>query len=471
MTGASRFSLNLHKWMYSAMHGSNEGSCLQNPHHAVEAAAVHQSNNYMEFFLIFVLILINGFFALSEISLVSARKSRLEGLAKKGDAGAKKAAELAENPSRFLSTVQVGITLTGILTGIFGGETIAENLEVSLKRVPLLAPYSNGLSVAIVVIVITYFSIVVGELVPKRIGLTMPEKIASVIARPMYLLSLIASPFIWLLSKSTELLIRLFKIQKADDSHVTEEEIKAIVQESAEAGAIEEIEHEIVTNIFQLGDRTVSSLMTPRNQLVWIDSLKPFEDQIDIMVDEDLAIFPVCRGDLDEIEGVFHLRDYAKAALRGEAWALEKWVKKPQFLPENMNSYKALAIFQETKVHFGVVVDEYGSIQGIITLNDLLDAMVGDIINEEEEDRNIVQREDGSFLVNGSTHIDDLMDLLGEESEEMEFNTVAGLVLHGASHIPQAGFRFDWKGYTIEVVDMDGHKVDKVLIKKKETLA
>ncbi|WP_336722119.1 hemolysin family protein [Paraflavisolibacter sp. H34] len=423
----------------------------------------------MEFIIIFVLIFINGFFALSEISVVSARPARLDALAKKGDAGARRAAELAKNPSRFLSTVQVGITLIGILTGIFGGEAIAEKLEVVLQRSPLLAPYSSGLSVAIVVIIITYFSIVIGELVPKRIGLTMPEKIAPFVSRPMFVLSKIAAPFIWLLSKSTELLIRLFKIKRADDNHVTEEEIKAIVQESAEAGAIDEIEHEIVTNIFQLGDRTVSSLMTPRNQLVWIDSSKPFAQQMHPLAEEDLAIYPVCRGDLDEIEGVFHLRDYARALLKGEEWSLAKWVKKPQFLPENMKAYKALAIFQETRVHFGVVVDEYGSIQGVITLNDLLDAMVGDIITGEGEERNIVQREDGSWLVSGSTHIDDLTDLIGEASEERQFNTVAGLVLHAASHIPRVGFQFKWKGHVIEVVDMDGHKVDKVLIRRKET--
>src|SRR5215213_1933024 len=226
----------------------------------------------MEFVIIIILILINGFFAMSEISVVSARKSRLDTAAKKGNAGAKKAVELAENPSRFLSTVQVGITLIGILTGIFGGEAIAEDLEVYIKRIPLLAPYSGGIAITLVVILITYFSIVVGELVPKRIGLTMPERIASFVSRPMFFLSKAAAPFIWLLSKSTELLVKLFGFKKTEDSHVTEEEIKSIVQEGAESGTIEEIEQDLVTNILQLSDRTVNSLMTPRSQLVWIDT-------------------------------------------------------------------------------------------------------------------------------------------------------------------------------------------------------
>src|SRR5215218_4838083 len=379
---------------------------------------------------------------MSEISVVSARKSRLESSAKKGNAGAKKAVELSEHPSRFLSTVQVGITLIGILTGMFGGEAIAEDLEVFIKKLPLLAPYSSGISVTVVVIFITYFSIVIGELVPKRIGLTMPESIAKFVSRPMFFLSKAASPFIWLLSKSTESLITLFNIKKTEDSHVTEEEIKSIVQEGAEAGSIEEIEHDLVTNILQLSDRTVNALMTTRSQLVWIDTQKSFEEQIEKLLDEQLAVFPVCNGNIDQIIGVFTLRDYAKAVLRKEEFTLQKVIKKPLFIPENVKAYRALELFQETKIHFGVVVDEYGSIQGVITLNDLLDAMVGDIMTGDEKEQNIIQREDGSYIVNGTTPIDDLMEVLGESEEEREFNTVAGLVLHYASHIPKAGFSF-----------------------------
>jgi putative hemolysin len=418
----------------------------------------------MEFLIIIILILINGFFAMSEISVVSARRSRLEALARTGHAGAKKAVELAAAPSHFLSTVQVGITLIGILTGLFGGESLSKDLEPLIIQIPFLQPYSHALSLTVVVILITFFSIVIGELLPKRIGLTMPEYIASFVSRPMYAISRIAAPFIWLLSKSTELLIRLFGIKKTDDSHVTEEEIKAIVQEGAEAGSIEEIEHDLVTNILHLSDRTVNSLMTPRNQLLWIDNQKPLETQLENLVDEDLSYFPVCNGVLEDMLGIFHLRDYSKAIIKHQEFNMVDWIKKPLYLPEQMKAYKCLETFQQTKNHFGIIVDEYGSIEGVITLNDLLDAMVGDIIVEEDSDSNIIKRPDGSFLVNGSTHIDQLMEVLGKANDETAFNTVAGLVLHYANRIPQAGFTFKWKDYRVEVVDMDGHKVDKVLI-------
>jgi putative hemolysin len=421
----------------------------------------------MEVIIIIILILINGFFAMSEISLVSARRSRLEASAKKGNAGAKKAVELAENPGRFLSTVQVGITLIGILTGLFGGETIATDLEVQIKKVSILEPYSHGISVTLVVIIITYFSIVVGELVPKRIGLTMPESIAKFISRPMFALSKIASPFIWLLTKSTEALIKLLRIKKTENSQVTEEEIKAIVQEGKEAGSIEEIEQDLVENIFHLSDRTINSLMTHRNQLVWIDTQVAFEEQFRKLVESELTVFPVCKGTIDEIEGVFYLRDYAKAIMKKEEFRLSNWIKRPLFLPENMRAYTALEKFQESRVHFAVIVDEYGSVQGVITLNDLLDEMVGDIIIEEEDEKEIIRREDGSYLVNGSANINDLLEVLNLPTEEAEYHTVAGLILHHANHIPQTGFTFHWHGYKVEVIDMDGHKIDKVLISKK----
>jgi putative hemolysin len=336
----------------------------------------------MEFIIIIILILINGFFAMSEISVVSARRSRLEASAKKGNAGAKKAVELAENPSRFLSTVQVGITTIGILTGLFGGESLAKDLEVHIRKISFLQSYSHGIALTLVVILITYFSIVVGELFPKRIGLTMPERIAIAVSRPMIILSRIASPFISLLSKSTEFLIKIFGIKKTENSHVTEEEIKAIVQEGADAGSIEEIEQDLVENILHLSDRTINSLMTHRNEIVWIDTQMPFKGQLEKLVNEGVSVFPVCNGDVDEIVGIFHLRDYAKAMIKNDAFELESWIKKPLFLPENMKAYKALSKFQESRLHFAVIVDEYGSVQGVITLNDLLDALVGNIIHE-----------------------------------------------------------------------------------------
>ncbi|MCU7549315.1 hemolysin family protein [Chitinophagaceae bacterium LB-8] len=424
----------------------------------------------MEIIIILFLILLNGFFAMSEISVVSARRSRLEAAAKKGNAGARKAVEMAENPSRFLSTVQVGITLIGILTGLYGGEALSIQLKGVLDKIDFIAPYSEGVAVTLVVIVITYFSIVLGELLPKRIGLTMPERIASFVSRPMNLLSKIAAPFIWLLSKSTEGLIKLFGIRKTDESHVTEEEIRAIVQEGTEAGSIEEIEQDLVENVFHLGDRAITSLMTPRHEIVWINSQKPFEDQIEEIVDAEKSVFPVCNGSLDEFEGIYYLREYAKAALTKTDTSLETLLRKPLFFPEGIKAYKVLEQFQESRVHFGVIVDEYGSIQGVVTLNDLLDALVGDIILEEENEVEIVKREDGSWLVNGTTAIETMLEALGEDirtERDADYNTVAGLVLHHAEHIPKAGFSFDWRNYKVEVIDMDGHKIDKVLITKK----
>lgn len=424
----------------------------------------------MEIFIILFLILLNGFFAMSEISVVSARRSRLEALARRGHAGARKAVEMAENPSRFLSTVQVGITLIGIVTGLYGGEALSLQLKAVLDQIDLLAPYSEGLAVTLVVIVITYFSIVLGELLPKRIGLTNPERIASFVSRPMYMLSRMAAPFIWLLSKSTEGLINILRIRKTDESHVTQEEIRAIVQEGTDAGSIDEIEQDLVENVFHLGDRAITSLMAPRHEIIWIDTQKPFAGQIDKIIEAEKSVFPVGNGSLDEITGIFYLREYAKAALKNTDTSLETLLKKPLFFPESIGAYKVLEQFQETKVHFGVIVDEYGSVQGVVTLNDLLDALVGDIILEQEDEADIVKRDDGSFLVNGTTDIQTLMEALGEDikmERDGDYNTVAGFVLHHAEHIPNAGFSFQWANYKIEVIDMDGHKIDKVLISKK----
>ncbi len=424
----------------------------------------------MEIFILLFLIVINGFFAMSEIAVVSARRSRLEAAARNGKAGPRKAVELSEHPTRFLSTVQVGITVIGIFTGLYGGETLALRLEKHLLTIPFFAGYAHGISITVVVIIITYFSIVLGELFPKRIGLAMPEKIAGVVARPMYLISRIAAPFIWLLSRSTELLIRLFRIRKTLENQVTDEEIKAIVQEGADTGSIEEIEQDLVENVLHLGDRDIQSLMTHRNQIVWINAEKPFEEQIAKITGTSYSIFPVCNGSLDEVTGMFYVKDYARRLLNNADPLERSALREPLFLPESIQAYGALERFMENRSHIAVVVDEYGSIQGILTLNDLLRVLVGH--NGRAANPDIVRREDGSFLIKGNTPMQDLFHAVNEPTAsaagDADYNTVAGFVIDQSGRIPATGEKFPWLQYWLEVVDMDGPKIDRILVSKKE---
>lgn len=418
----------------------------------------------IEIFIIFGLILLNGLFSMAEIALVSARKARLEAQAQKGDLRAKEALALANHPDTFLSTVQIGITLIGILTGIFSGDTVTSDVAAFFKDIPFLSDYANGLATAVVVIVLTYFSMVLGELLPKRIGLSNPEKIAKLAAGPMRIISLATHPFIWLLSKSTYLLTRLLGV-KPNDSQVTEEEIKAIISEGTEQGTIEEAEQEIIERVFHLGDRNITSLMTHRSDIIWFD-LNDNEQSIkEKIVKEPHSIYPICDGDIDDIKGVVSIKDlYITSDL-----TLFKHIMKPaMFVPENNTAYRVLEKFKETQLHSCFIVDEYGSVLGMITLNDILEAIVGDLPQPDIEDYEIIKRDDGSYLVDAQIPFYDFLsrfemtDWMHEG--EQEFNTLAGFILHKLERIPHTGDTLEWKGFRFEIIDMDSLRIDKILV-------
>jgi putative hemolysin len=408
--------------------------------------------------------LLNGLFSMSEIALVSARKARLEGQANKGDKKAKEALELANHPDRFLSTVQIGITLIGILTGIFSGENIKDDFVALFNQWEATRPYSNGLATTIVVIIITYFSLIFGELVPKRIGLSKPEGIAKAMAKPMNIISIITYPFIWLLTKSTQLIARIFRI-KADESQVTEEEIKAIISEGTEHGAIEEAEQEIIERVFHLGDRNITSLMTHRNDIVWFDITDNEEKIRSTIIEHPHTIYPVCEEDIDTIKGIVSLKDIY---VTDDNIPFKDLMKPALFVPENNTAYQVMEKFKESKIHHCFIVDEYGSVQGMITLNDIMEAIIGTIPQTETADYDIIEREDGSFLIDAQIPFYDFLTRFDKQewmNESVhEYDTLAGCILHELERIPQAGDKMQWKGFTFEIMDMDGHRIDKVLV-------
>jgi putative hemolysin len=421
----------------------------------------------MEIIIIVVLTLLNGLFAMSEIAVVSSRKARLENAAKRGSQAAKRALSLVNEPNEFLSTVQIGITLIGILLGIFSGENLTDDVQGYIERVPILLPYSRPIAVGLVLLFITYLSLVLGELVPKRVGLTMPEAIAKTVALPMIVLSKITAPFVWLLSISSDVLLKILNIKPSADSRVTEEEIKAIVQEGAEGGEIEEIEQNLVERVFYLGDRRVSSLMTYRGDLVWLDVDDSPERLRDKIQGELHAVYPVCQGTLDNTLGVVYLKDLFSSSLGDGQINLQRSLRPVQYIPESNSAYQALERFKQTKIHYGLVTDEYGSVQGLVTLNDLVDALVGDLAEVTPETPGILTREDGSWLVDAQYPFFDFLtyfDLNDVVNDDDDFNTLAGLLLDRFGYIPTPGERIRWMNFELEVVDTDGARIDKVLV-------
>ncbi|MCC5599943.1 hemolysin family protein [Nostoc favosum] len=425
-----------------------------------------------EILIILVLIIANGVFSMSEMAIVSARKVRLQQLANQGDTKAKAALQLAESPNHFLSTVQVGISLIGILTGAFGGATIANRLAIYVKLVPLLAPYSEPLSFGIVVLLITYLSLIVGELVPKRLALNNPERIASIVAIPMQALSAIASPMVYLLSASTDLILRLLGITASTEPQVTEEEIKILIEQGTEAGTFEEAEQDMVERVFRLGDRPVSYLMTPRPDIVWLDLDDSPEENRHKMVDSAYSRYPVCQGGLDNVLGVIPVTDLLARSFRGEPLDLTVGLRQPIFVPESTRGLKVLELFKQTITHMALVVDEYGVIQGLVTLNDIMSEIVGDVPSTDGLDHpQAVQREDGSWLLDGMLPVEEFLELFGMEEWESEergsYQTLGGFVITHLGRIPAAADHFEWQSMRIEVMDMDGNRVDKVLVVPK----
>jgi putative hemolysin len=425
-----------------------------------------------EISIILVLIIANGVFSMSEMAIVSARKVRLQQLANQGDAKARVALKLAESPNHFLSTVQVGISLIGILTGAFGGATIASRLAVYVKLVPLLAPYSEPLSFGIVVLLITYFSLIVGELVPKRLALNNPERIASIVAIPMQALAAIASPVVFLLSASTDLILRMLGITASTEPQVTEEEIKILIEQGTEAGTFEEAEQDMVERVFRLGDRPVSYLMTPRPDIVWLDLEDTAEENRQKMVDSAYSRYPVCQGGLDNVLGVIPVTDLLARSFRGEPLDLTVGLRQPVFVPESTRGLKVLELFKQTITHMALVVDEYGVIQGLVTLNDIMSEIVGDVPSTDGQDQpQAVQREDGSWLLDGMLPVEEFLELFGmeqwESDERGSYQTLGGFVITHLGRIPAAADHFEWQSMRIEVMDMDGNRVDKVLVVPK----
>lgn len=417
-----------------------------------------------EILLIFGLIILNGLFSMAEIALVSARKARLEIQAQKGDSKAREALKLANHPDTFLSTVQIGITLIGILTGIFSGEKLKSDLIAFLNRFESVQEYSNGLATTIIVIIITYFSLVLGELFPKRIGLSHPENIAKYVAGPMHIVSRVTYPFIWLLSKSTNILATLFGI-KTKDTHVTEEEIKAIINEGTEQGTIHETEQEIIERVFHLGDRNITSLMTHRSDIVWFNVNDNEEMIKEKILLEPHSVYPICDGHIDNIKGVVSIKDLYVA---DDRTLFRDLMQPPLYVPENNSAYQVLEQFKKTKTHSSFIIDEYGSLLGMITLNDILEALVGDMPEQNISDYEITPREDGTFLVDGQIPFYDFLRHF-EKTEwmnegEQEFDTLAGFILHRLERIPVTGDKLDFEGFTFEIIDMDAQRIDKVLV-------
>lgn len=424
----------------------------------------------MEILILAGLILLNGLFSMAEIALVSARKSRLEAQANRGDKEAKEALKLANKPENFLSTVQMGITVVGIMTGIYSGEKITDDFALYLDHWPKLQPYSHGLATAIVVIIITYFTIIFGELVPKRLGLSNPEAIAKTVARPMHLLSRFTYPFIWLLSKSSNAIISIFKL-KSNDNQVTEEEIKAIISEGTEQGTIEETEQEIIERVFHLSDRNITSLMTHRSDIVWFNTEDTEEAIKEKIMREPHSMYPICERDIDNIKGVVSIKDLYT---NPDNIPFKNLMKPALFVPENNTAFQVMEKFKESQLHSCFIVDEYGSILGMITLNDILEAIIGDMPQPDIPEYEIKEREDGSYLVDAQIPFYDFLTRFEKQEwmheGEQEFDTLAGFILHKLERIPHTGDKLEWKGFSIEIMDMDGHRIDKILVKISEKI-
>ncbi|WP_417024404.1 hemolysin family protein [Barnesiella intestinihominis] len=421
----------------------------------------------MEIIIIVLLILCNGVLSMSEIALVSARKVKLENSAKKGSKAALSALKLSQDPDRFLSTVQIGITLIGILTGLYSGEALAQSFAKLLAKSSLLAPYAVGLAQAIIVIIVTYLTLIIGELVPKRIGMIASERVAKIVSRPMSWLSYIASPFVWILTKSTAGVCRFLGLSSQKEG-ITEDEIKAIVREGTEGGCVQEVEQDIVERVFNLGDRNISSIMTHRSDLICLD-VQDDNTTLKSKITNDLhAVYPLCEDSLDNIIGIVSLKDLF-GKIDDKNFDIRAVASTPYFLPENMSVYTAMERLRNENQRYGLVTDEFGSIEGIVTISDILGALVGSVSSGASAD--IIIREDGSCLIDGQCSFYDFLDHydMTDRYQEYNYNTLSGLILELLQHIPTEGEKIEWLCFTFEIVDMDGARIDKVLVQKNET--
>jgi len=408
---------------------------------------------------------------MSEIALVSARKGRLESMGNKGDEKAKAALDLAENPEKFLSTAQIGITLVAILTGLYSGEKFSAQLIPFFEKISFLKQYAKTISTVSIVMLVTFLSIVFGELIPKRIGMIRAEKIARMVAIPMNILSYIAYPIVWLLNTVTNIIFKVFNIKASSDNAVTEEEIKAMISEGSEHGTIEEEEKDIIERVFHLGDRNITSLMTHRTDISWVDMNETVQQVKERLQDIVYNSYPVCEETVDNIKGIISVKDLLKAP---DNVLLKDIVKPALFVPENNTAYQLLEKFKGSKIHSCFIVNEYGTLEGMITLNDIFEAIVGDVPQVGQDEYEIVERADGTFLVDAQIPFYDFLSRFEKadwvDADEHDFDTMAGFVLNELEHIPAVGETFEWRGFSFEIIDMDGQRIDKLLVKISDEL-
>jgi putative hemolysin len=423
----------------------------------------------MEIVILLLLFVVNGLFSMSEMAVVSARKARLQHLANEGNHRAATALALAREPSNFLSTIQVGITFVGIFSGAFGEATLSRGLAQTFAAIPALAPYSDALALTIVVLAIAYFSLIIGELVPKRLALQNPELIASLTAAPMRLLSKIAHPVVSLLSASTDLVLRMLGAGKSRRSPVSEDEIRVLMEQGARAGVFEQYEQRLVHNVLLLDERSIVAEMTPRLEVVFVDLNESLQSNLRKIAESRHSRFPVCRGGPEHIVGVIHAKDLLAGQVAGEKVDLAVCMQDPLFVPETLTCIRMLEIFKGSPLQIALVVDEYGDFQGLVTLNDILEAIVGDMPSSHEEgEPMIIERSPGSWLIDGMLDTLDLKELLDVRElpgeDDGAYHTLGGMTMIQMGRVPKPADAFDWGGYRFEVVDMDGSRVDKVLV-------
>lgn len=427
----------------------------------------------VEILVILLLVLLNGLLALAEFALVSVRRARLQQLADQGDESARLALEVSREPGEFLSTIQIGITLVGVLAGAFGGATVSRWLAERFSQVAFLAPVSNGLALGLVVVVITLLSLVLGELAPKRLALNRPERYALAFARPMRALSRGMRPVVRLLNGLTELVLRLLRVPPTVDASVTEEEIRVLIDQATQAGIFEEAEQDMLSGVLRLGDRRVGNLITPRTEIEWLDLEDPPQVNLRRVIESRHSRFPVACGSLDDIRGIAQARTVLAASLEamraGGEFDLQGLMLPPVFVPENKPALEALELFRSTQTPLLLVIDEFGGLQGLVTITDVVESVVGDLpLPGEMGDQEVTLREDGSLLIDGLYPVDEFLELVDLPAlpgyEKGLFQSMGGFVMNYLGRIPAPGDHFEWQGFRFEVVDMDGLRIDKILV-------
>jgi putative hemolysin len=426
----------------------------------------------MELLIILFLVLLNGVFAMSELALVSSRKFKLESAKKRGSQGAKVALELSENPTRFLSTVQIGITLIGILLGVYSGENLTNNVAEFLNKFEVLKPYSSNLATALIVIFITYLSIVLGELFPKRLGMTFPEPIITLMAKPMNILSKITSPFVWLLTFSNNLLLKVLGIKSNIENAVSEEEIKSMVKESAQGGEIQDIEYSIVNRVFELGDKKVKSLFTHRSDLVFFTLDESWNTIKNKIKEEKHSAYPVSKSqNLDDISGIVLVKDLISKD-GDENFDIKDFLIEPIYFYENTSAYKVLETFKNQRLHYGIIINEYGTVLGMVTMDDIMDALVGEASENYQEEYEIVKRDENSWYVDGQyplSEFEKYFDLTFSDETHKRFSTISGIFIEHTNEMPKVGVKITLDNYELEVIDKDGQRIDKIMVTLKSS--